>query len=121
MCVTPIRTGPSGPPSTEQRYADLDEVLQMAAGADGELRQLWQTAEQQRRTGAGFVVDALIRKGPPKPGLDRESAIDLLRALTASGVFRRLVRQRGWTTQRYERWLADTFCEQLLPGPAKLP
>ena len=35
----------------QQRYADLNEVLQMAAAADDELRQLWQITEDQRRTG----------------------------------------------------------------------
>jgi TetR/AcrR family transcriptional regulator, regulator of autoinduction and epiphytic fitness len=98
----------------QERYADLDEVLQMAAGADDELRELWQAAEDQRRTGAGFIIDALLRKNALKPGLDRESAIDLLWVFTASGTFRRLVRHRGWTTPRYERWLGSTFCEQLL-------
>ena len=33
----------------QERYADLDEVIQMAA--DGELRQLWQVTEDQRSTG----------------------------------------------------------------------
>jgi hypothetical protein len=63
----------------QQRYADLDEVLQMAAAAD-ELSQLWQITEDQRRTGAGFIIDALLRKGPLKPGLD------LLWAITASDI-----------------------------------
>jgi len=51
----------------QQRYADLDEVLQMAAAADDELTQLWQITEDQRRTGAGFIIDALLRKGRSSP------------------------------------------------------
>jgi hypothetical protein len=51
----------------QQRYADLDEVLQMAAAADDELTQLWQITEDQRRTGAGFIIDALLRKGRSNP------------------------------------------------------
>jgi hypothetical protein len=99
----------------QQRYADLDEVLQMAAAADNELRQLWQATEDQRRTGAGLIIDALLRQGPLKPGLDRQAAIDLLWAITAPGIFRRLTRHRQWPLRRYEQWLGDTFCEQLLP------
>ncbi len=102
----------------QERYADLDEVLQTAAAADGELAELWQASEEQRRAGAGYIIDALLSKGTLKPGLDRDSAIDLLWVFTASGIFRRLVRRRGWTSQRYEQWLADTFCDQLLP-PAR--
>ncbi len=98
----------------QERYADLHEVLQMAAAADDELAELWQASEDERRTGAGYVIDALLGKGPLKPGLDRDSAVDLLWVFNASGIFRRLVRRRGWTSQRYEQWLADTFCDQLL-------
>jgi AcrR family transcriptional regulator len=98
-----------------ERYADLHEVLQMAAGADDELAELWQASEDERRTGAGYVIDALLGKGPLKPGLDRDSAVDLLWVFNGPGIFRRLVRRRGWTSQRYEQWLADTFCDQLLP------
>jgi len=43
--------------------------------------------------------------------------MDLLWVFTASGIFRRLVRRGGWTSQHYEQWLAGTFCDQLLPAP----
>jgi len=71
----------------QERYADLHEVLQMAAAADDELAELWQTSEDERRTGAGYVIDALLGKGPLKPGLDRDSAVDLLWVFNASGIF----------------------------------
>ena len=97
-----------------ERYADLGEVLRSAAGADDELRDLWRTSEDQRRNGVSFIVDSLLRKGALKPGLERESAIDVLWVLTASDSFYRLVRVQGWPAQRYEHWLGDTFCDQLL-------
>ena len=103
-----------------ERYADLGEVLRSAAGADDELRDLWRTSEDQRRNGASFIVDSLLRKGALKPGLERESAIDVLWVLTASDSFHRLVRVQGWPAQRYEHWLGDTFCDQLLSrSPAR--
>jgi|SRR5271166_3094973 len=105
----------------QERYADLHEVLQMAAVADDELGELWQASEDERRTGAGYVIDALLGKGPLKPGLDRDSAVDLLWVFSASDIFRRLVRRRGWTSQRYEQWLAGTFCDQLLPAAPPRP
>jgi hypothetical protein len=93
----------------------------MAAAADNELGELWRSTEDQRRTGGGYVIDAVLGKGPLKPGLDRDSAIDLLWVLTASGIFRRLVRRRRWTSQHYQQWLADTFCDQLLTPPHPSP
>jgi AcrR family transcriptional regulator len=100
-----------------QRSADLHEVLRVAASADPELAELWQASEDERRTGAGYVVDALLGKGPLKAALDRDAAVDLLWVLTSSASFQGLVRARGWPRHKYERWLGDTFCEQLLPTP----
>jgi AcrR family transcriptional regulator len=100
-----------------QRAAEVEEVLRNAAAADPELRELWQTSEDERRVGARTVVDALLSKGPLKPSLDRDAAIDVLWVLTAGDAYRRLVHSRGWPIQRYEQWLADTYCTQLLGTP----
>jgi AcrR family transcriptional regulator len=98
-----------------QRYADLDDVIHQAAGSEPELRELWNTAESQRRTGARTFIDALMGKGPLRQGLDRDAATDLLWTMAASDPYRRLVGESGWSAQRYERWLADALCDQLLP------
>jgi AcrR family transcriptional regulator len=98
-----------------QRVADLAEVLRSGAGADPELRALWQTAEAERRRDAATIIDALCRTGPLKAGLDRETAIDILWVFISPDAFLRLVRSRHWSLQRYEAWLAQTFLDQLLP------
>ena len=101
----------------QERHADLDEVLHTAAGTDDELRDLWRTSEDQRRKEAGLVVNALLRRGALKPGLEGKAAADVLWVLTSSDIFRRLVRGQGWDPERYQLWLGDTFCNQLLPRP----
>jgi AcrR family transcriptional regulator len=101
-----------------QNVGDLAEVLRTGAGADDELRKLWQTAEHERRLDAGTFVDALRKKTPLKADLDREAAIDIVWVLTSADWFQRLVRARGWSTTRYEEWMAETFLQQLLP-PSK--
>jgi AcrR family transcriptional regulator len=98
-----------------QSAADLAEVLRSGAGADQELRELWQTAEHERRVDAGTIIDALLRNGPLKAGLDREGAVDILWILASADNFQRLVRARAWSLQRYEHWLAQTLLDQLLP------
>jgi AcrR family transcriptional regulator len=98
-----------------ERHADLDEVLRTAAGSDEELRDLWRTTEDQRRKEASFIVDALMRKGALKPGLEGKTAADVLWVLTSADIFHRLVRGQGWNKECYQRWLGDTFCDQLLP------
>ena len=103
-----------------QSAADLAEVLRTGAGADEELRQLWQTAEHERRADAATFIDALLSKGPLRAGLGREAAIDIVWVLTSADSFQRLVRARRWSTRRYEQWLAQTFRQQLLPSNDKL-
>jgi AcrR family transcriptional regulator len=98
------------------RYADLDAVIHQAAGSDPELREFWLTCESQRRTGARAFIDALMAKGPLRQGLDRDAAIDVLWTVSATDLFRRLVGESGWSAERFERWLADTLCDQLLPA-----
>lgn len=104
-----------------KRYADLHDVVRAGAGADPELRELWDTSERERRSGAGFIVDALLKNGPLKTGLDRATAIDVLWALTSAESYQRLVGTRGWRPDRYESWLAQTFIDQLLPPMASRP
>ena len=101
--------------SVHRRVADVNEVLRSSAGADEDLRQLWQTSEGERRATMTHIVDALLTKATLKAGLDRESAIDILWALTNPDLFLRFVRARRWSVEHYERWLAKTFIEQLLP------
>lgn len=98
-----------------RRYADIEAVLGAAAAADSDLAQLWRSNEDERRQGAEFVIDALLRKSPIRSELTRDDAVDLMWTFTASDHYRRLVGDRGWSPERYERWLADTFCAQLLP------
>lgn len=95
------------------RYAEIEEVVRGAAGADSEIRELWRTNEEQRLAGAGIVVDNLLTKGPLR--IESCAARDVLWLLTLSEHYRRLVLERGWSRQGYEQWLASTMCQQLLP------
>ena len=68
--------------------------------------------------GAAHVVEAVAAKGRLRHS--RAESVDLLWSLTAPDHLRRLVTDRGWALPRFEQWLADTFCEQLLePGEAR--
>jgi len=100
-----------------QRVAALDLVLERAAGADPDLTEVWGRAEQSRRIGAGYIVDAVRQTSRLRPGLTRERAIDILWTLTGTGIYDRLTVQSGWSNARYETWLADLFTSQLLPMP----
>jgi len=97
------------------RSADVHEVLRAAAASDKDLHDLWRASEDERRGGATIVVDALLQKSRLKTALDRAAAIDIVWVLTSSEIFWRLVRARQWSDVRFESWLGETLCEQLLP------
>ena len=58
-----------------------------------------------------FVADLA---GVYRLRLDADEAADIVRATNATELYQLLVGQRGWTPQRYERFLADTWCRVLL-------
>jgi AcrR family transcriptional regulator len=96
-----------------ERYGALDEVLRGAAGAEPELRRLWEAGEEQRLAGAGQLVRALADRTPLR--VARREAVDVVWLLMAPDQHRRLAVGRGWPAARYEAWLAQALCAQLLP------
>ena len=96
------------------RYAEVNEVLHAAAdGGEEDLRELWETEEGQRLTGAQFWIQTLTSKGRLRPGLSNGAAIDVMWLLMAPDNYYRLVHRRGWTKQKYQRWLAASITELL--------
>jgi AcrR family transcriptional regulator len=99
-----------------RRYARIDEVLRGAAhsGEPG-LRELWQTSEEQRLTGAGIWATTLAGKGGLRDGVDVGMATDLLWLHMAPDQYQRLVHERRWSDDRFRRWLVDSLTRLLLP------
>jgi AcrR family transcriptional regulator len=98
-----------------RRLAPIYEAVRGAASADPEVRDVFETIGTERRIGAGRVVGQLIAKGARlRDGLDAEAAADVLWVLIDAGLFHLLVRQRGWTPERFQGWLAETIQRQLL-------
>lgn len=99
------------------RYAEINEVLHAAAdGGEEDLRALWDTEEDQRMTGARFWVEVLAGKGPLRPDLNDADAADVMWLLMSPDQYYRLVHRRGWTGQKYQRWLAAAITDLLLAG-----
>jgi AcrR family transcriptional regulator len=97
------------------RLGPIYEVVRAAARADPDARQLWETITQERRTGAGRIIRAIAKRGPLRGDLDRRMATDVLWVLNDPGLFRSLVELRGWTSRRFETWLARAMRTELLP------
>jgi AcrR family transcriptional regulator len=96
------------------RMAGIHEALRGAAGVDPEARSLWESQLAQHRQGAANVVADLMRKGELKAGLDPAAAADIV-WLLGPGTYNMLVHRRGWSPDRFQAWLTETYIAQLLP------
>lgn len=98
----------------KQRAGATMEVIRAAAPGDAEIGALWQRIETEFHANQRQVIESLQRKHALRKGLGVAAAADILWALNHPGVYRSLVGDRGWTPERYERWLTDVLGSQLL-------
>ena len=99
------------------RAAALELVLITAAAIDPELRPLLEQARVQRAMGTRLVVRRLVELQAVPPGR-AESAADTIYALASPEVYSLLVRDRGWSADDYQQWLAEKLITALVPdGP----
>lgn len=103
-------------PGIHARAGPLLRVLIGAAATDPELAQLWTHIEKERLIGMGRFAQLLADRGVLRPGLSAEEARDLLWTLNSLAVHDLLVRQRGWSPERYRDWLAAALARELLSG-----
>jgi AcrR family transcriptional regulator len=109
----------------QQRSAGLVLAAFEAVSTDSELAEVAGKMSAQRATTAGWIIDQLARKAPLREGCDRQEAIDTVWILMDPAVFDRLIRQRGWELQQYQRWFAGSVARLLIgdttsPGPAPI-
>jgi AcrR family transcriptional regulator len=96
------------------RLAVVLAIIQQAAHTEPDLAALWdQIAERRAANMRRFVAD-LATVTPLR--LDLGDAADIVWATNAAELYQLLVGQRGWSPQRYERFLTDTWHRLLLPG-----
>jgi hypothetical protein len=90
-------------------------VRRTAAGVDPEAAALVERLQSDRRAGHTDVARALAEWGALADGVTEDEARDVLLTMTAPEVHRILTLQRGWSPDRYERWLARSLRALLLP------
>jgi AcrR family transcriptional regulator len=97
------------------RVAPLYRILVSAAGTDPDAAALLDELTGQRQQGQRVIARSFARAGALRPELRERDAADLVHALMSPELYRLLVVDRGWKTERYEGWLAETLVDQLLP------
>ena len=92
-------------------------VFVQGAGRDPQVRAFVDRIEGERAIGTAGIAGHVARRFGLRAGLTEAEAGDVLWALTAPELLDRFVRRRGWSLDRYERWLAATMADALLRRP----
>jgi AcrR family transcriptional regulator len=97
----------------DAKVAPLLRALEIAAEVDTTARSLYQQLQDQRLHDARTIVNRLVELGALSGELAPEEAADLAWLYGDPSLYDRLVRQRGWSIERFERWVARGLGHQL--------
>ena len=97
------------------REAPAFAIMADAAGSDPEIRTLMHDMADQRYQDHHRLAKTLHQTSHLRPDLSSRRAADIIWALANEQTYLALVRDRRWSTQDYEDWLADQLIAALLP------
>jgi AcrR family transcriptional regulator len=96
------------------RAGAILEVIREVASSDPEIAELWARIQTEFHDNQRAIVQSIADKGALADGLDVASASDILWALNHPSLYWLMTGARGWSPGRYEHWLSDLLCSQLL-------
>jgi AcrR family transcriptional regulator len=97
------------------RHVPVQLLAKAAAATDPEAAGVWERLQAERLEGLARFARALHDAGHLRPDVPVEEARDLLWTCNSPETYDLLVLQRGWTPERYGRWVAGTLIAALLP------
>lgn len=92
-------------------------VFVQGASRDPDVRAFVEKIEGERAIGTAGMAGHVARRFGLREGVTEAEAGDILWALTAPELLDRFTRRRGWTLDRYEKWLATTMMEAIIRTP----
>jgi hypothetical protein len=95
-------------------HVPIQLLVHAAAATDPEAAGVWDQLRAERLAGMTQFAGALHQEGHLRPAVSVDEARDLLWTCNSPELYELLVIQRGWTPQRYGRWVADTLIGTLL-------
>ncbi len=104
----------------QARMAPLLLALRDASATEPDAAEVWKEISDRRAANMRKLAQDLEASGGLRAGLSIDEAADVIWATNSSELYVLLTVERGWPPDRYERWLADTWCRLLLPaGPSQ--
>ena len=91
-------------------------IFEAATDESPETRELLQA----KLAGRNEVMDAMIASLDGHLAVPLPEAQAVYRALAASGVYRELVHESGWTPEHFQRWLTDALRRHLFGAVAAI-
>jgi AcrR family transcriptional regulator len=88
-----------------ERRAPIDEVLRAAAAADPEIAAMWERTKAQRFIGQKVLLGMAAGPAVRLTG----EAVDAIYAIGSPETYGLLVRDRGWSPARFEKWYAKSI------------
>jgi AcrR family transcriptional regulator len=98
----------------QARMAPLFLALRDASSTESEAERVWKDISERRAANMGKLVRDLGDPGGLRAGVSFDDAADVVWAMASSELYVMLTAERGWSPDRYERWLADAWCRLLL-------
>jgi AcrR family transcriptional regulator len=105
----------------KSRAGPIMDVIREAASSDPDIGELWARIQVEFHANQQAIVQSIADKHALADGLDVATGADILWALNHPSLYALLVGERGWTAERYEGWLTELLCAQLLRDRTKPP
>jgi AcrR family transcriptional regulator len=103
--------------SIHLRLAPISIALRDAALTDPDCRALWTEISERRARNMRAMAAGLRAAGGLREDLTDDEVADVVWSMNAVEYWVLLVRERGWTPDRFHRWLADAWIRLLLAEP----
>jgi AcrR family transcriptional regulator len=101
------------------RASAIQHVLATAASVDADAAELLDDIRRQRHVGQSRIAAALADRKALDPSLDEAEAADFIYAVLSPEVHRTLTVERGWSADRYERYVARSLRALLKPARSR--
>ena len=98
------------------RRVPVELLVRAAEASDAGAARLREQLDAERLTGMEIFARHLDESGHLRPDVSVEEACDVLWACNSAELYDLLVVRRGWTPQRYGRWIAAALAAALLPA-----
>ena len=98
------------------RVAPVLLLVRDAAASDAELARLQDEMDASRLTRMTHNARTLLKGGHLREGITLDAAADVLWTYSSPELYELLVIRRGWSIERYGRFIADAMIAALLPS-----